>query len=186
MKKWFLLLTVLAALFLNACDNSKRSKKWEEEVLLHDDTVFWVKRTAQWEVGGDGINSGGFYNIQNTVTIPENIIATPPPKWEGFKGSDPILLDYDEEKKTWFVVATFVMTGVWVEWGRPRVPYRQYEVQNGQWVIVPFDEKLLGRNTNLLAEFSKKTSSRVTVQERLKLQHNSAKRVKILTDEWGH
>ena len=190
MKKWFLLLTVCATLFLSACDNGKRSKKWEEEVQLHDGTVFWVKRSAQWEAEGEwpnGSGGGAFYNIFVTVSVPDNSgIASPPPRWEGFKGAVPILLDYDQEKKTWFVVATFVMTGVWMEWGRPRVPYRQYEVQNGQWVVVPFDEKLLGRDTNLLAEYVGESSSRVTIQERLKLQHNSAKRVKILTDEWGH
>ena len=122
--------------------------------------------------------------VHTSIEVPNNPIAPPPPKWE-IQDEVPILLDYNPDKKTWYIIATFYMCDVWVKWGKPALPYRQYEVQNNAWVALPLDNALIGKPTNLVASVaSKKIGSRVTLEDKVKLNWNAGKGYKIITTGW--
>ena len=39
----------------------------------------------------------------------------------------------------------------WYNLGRPKLPYVEYQSKNGgPWAVVPLEERLIGRKTNLL------------------------------------
>lgn len=61
----------------------------------------------------------------------------------------------------------------WKAWGNPMPPYRVYELQDNKWQQVTFDDKLVGREGNLL--FAPPDSlflimKKITMQERKKIR----------------
>lgn len=58
---------------------------------------------------------GTIKNMDATISIPDNPIAPPPPVWRF--NAVPLVLDYDTDKKTWFVIAGFFIVIV----GKPPV-----------------------------------------------------------------
>lgn len=190
--KWIRLMKyttlVLCLALFAGCDGSGKDKSsWEEEVQLENGQVIWIQRivesvthSAEWSGGG----GGRVDYLQNTIIIPQdNPVAPAPPVWTA-KTDVPMLLDYDEEKQTWFIVTTFFMCGDWVNWGKPVLPYRQYEVRNGKWVLVPLDEKLIGRQANLLAGIMNSKIKRVTIEDRLRIIWNAGDKYKAIITTW--
>ncbi len=145
--RWPLAIAV-SMILLVGC--GKVNLKWSEEVRLETGQVIVVQRTAlgkkQGEIGGPG----GWEPTEMTVDIPAPAAGiNPPPKWRSIYV--PILLDYEESKDTWTVVSTFVYCTAWYDLGRPPLPYVEYQSQKGAaWVIVPLEERLIGRKTNML------------------------------------
>ena len=188
MKKWYVLIAVVITLFVSACDDDgagPAKKTWEEEVLLSDGSVIWVQRKTSYVVGSPMGGGGGYIsNLENTLTVPANPVAPSPPVWH-FESAAPMMLGYDKVKQTWYVVAIFYMCGTWVQWGWPMPPYRQYEVQNGQWVVVPLNPDLIGQNANLLTDIVGNKSKRVTIEDRIKLEWNSGNEYKFVDDTWN-
>ena len=160
---------------------------WKEEVLLHDGTIIWVHRIersshnrAEWGGGGGRVD-----DLENILTIPRNNpIAPAPPAWK-VKHEAPMIVDYDAEKETWFIVVTFYMCGDWINWGAPELPYRQYVVQNGEWVVVPLDESLIGRKGNLTTGLVGRKMRQITIADILKMNRNSGSEYKSVVDTWN-
>ncbi|CAK7009655.1 hypothetical protein [Saezia sanguinis] len=184
-----LALLIAMLLVLAGCDKAGPGKReWDEELVMGNGTVIWVHRTASFVTGmGDmsGTGGGTIDGVITTITVPkDNPVALPPPVWR-FEDAVPILMDYNEEKQTWYVVATFYMCGIWVQWGWPMPPYRQYEVQNGQWVVVPLDDKLIGRESNLTSAIVRNQSSRLTAAERKRMALRSGDVYKKIDGSWN-
>ena len=108
------------------------------------------------------------------------------PGWH-FDVAIPMLLDFNEQKQRWFIVATFDMCDDWKAWGNPIPPYRVYELQGNQWQRVPFDDNLVGRQGNLLLHEPNSWISRkeITAQERKKLDWNTGIKYKQIVDDWN-
>ena len=170
------LLGILLVLSLNACKDSGtgwQERVWQEEIPLSNGHTIWVDRSKRQLVRASGpFGQGGMYdNIVSTVGVSSSEAqkaALPPPFWQG-QGDVTILFDYDEEKQTRILLTSFIMCDVWVKWGRPALPYRQYEVQGNEWVLVSVDEKLIGRPANIYGGTVKPEIKRVTIEDRKKL-----------------
>jgi hypothetical protein len=77
---------------------------------------------------------------------------TPPPLWRSHTDLVPILIDYQTQKNTWTVIASFYYRGAWERAGYPALPYIEYQSKNGEsWQIVPLEDRVIGFKTNLLA-----------------------------------
>ena len=189
MKKLMYVLFMLVSIsLLAACHEGTgpASKSWSEEVLLHNGTTIWVERTARYEVQiGElsGTGGGNIDNLFSTIKVPDNPVAPPPPEWV-FEDAVPLLLDYDEAKQTWYVVATFYSCGIWRRWERPMPPYRQYEVNNGIWEVVPLNMALVGREANLMTGVVRNKRSRVSIQDRIQHQRLSGEKYRMIVDQW--
>lgn len=138
----------LALVLLTAC--GKVDISWEEQVRLNDNQIIVVQRSATGETRGEIGGPGGWEPYEMTISfshVPHPLEA--PPEWRSHLA--PVLIDYEPLQRAWNVVATFVYCQAWYDLGKPAVPYIQYQSRDGRdWVTVPLEERLIGRDTNLL------------------------------------
>jgi len=170
----FIILVIVGLLIIF---NPNQSKQWEEEVLLGNGAIVWVDRTANYMKTNFG-QEGQLRIEALTLSVRPNEVALSPPIWK--EAAVPVLLDYDEEMGGWYVVATYIMSSTWHEWGRPEIPYRKYIVENGKWVVAPLNISLLGRRTNLFSGFMREKLSRITIEDKPDLEKNSAEKFRVI------
>lgn len=122
---------------------------WREEVELGDGRIILIQRTITWqEVQAWGQTK--MYGVrETTVTIPRDSRQAASPPWRGRQESA-LLLDFDVERQE-YVLVTLPDTCVrYGEAGRPRPPYLEYALHNGEWTMIALDTKLIGRRANLI------------------------------------
>lgn len=123
--------------------------RWDEQVQLGKGGQTLLKRTASgdafgmtnpevWRKPEFSLEFAGGKSADRTI----------PPLWSS--KYRPILVDYDEAKRSWIVVATFESCGDWQTFGRPALPYVQYTSHNENWDIGAVEPSLIGREANLL------------------------------------
>lgn len=138
---------VALCMVLVACG---RPTSWSEEVQLRSGEVLKVRRTIQFKeyqpFGGGG---GGADTPISELEIVSPTRPDNPGKWS-HRSLLPMVLDRDSQTNEWFVVATFFMCNTWREIGRPDLPYVEFRYRNGNWVRVPIDRGLVGREANVL------------------------------------
>lgn len=123
--------------------------QWSEEVELADGQVMVVKRAAKGEKQGELGGPGGWEQTEMSLAVEKAAEGMQFPIWR--TAYVPILLDYQESEETWSVVATFYYCQGWYDLGRPKLPYVEYQSKDGgPWAIVPLEQRLIGRETNLL------------------------------------
>ena len=147
-----LVLTLVALGTLSAC--GKREIRFTEEVELASGEVIKVDRRVMaaplGEVGGPGGWKPKYMSFEVIdPKRPEN-----PPKWESEIGLLPILFDRDPDNGEWTLLATYYTCDVWTAIGRPKLPYAEFRVRDGQWRGVALSEKWLGRPANVLTHIS--------------------------------
>lgn len=78
-----------------------------------------------------------------------------------------------------------MMCGDWAKWGYPMPPYRVYALQDDQWQVVPFDETLLGRQSNLIWAYTESflVRAKVTIEERIKMNQQMDERERIIVED---
>ena len=162
--------------------------KWQEEVRMADGEIFLVDRTAKGRMSKAELSSPwGWVKEEMTLEIlklPAN--WAPPPIWHCNKEYRPLLIDYQAQEHTWSVVATLLDCEVWKRLGRPALPYVQYQSKNGgPWQVIPLEERLIGRETNLLINPSYKGEPNlVTPEERDKRNRHTSKSDRIIVAVW--
>ena len=150
---------------------------------LHDKRVIVVKRTAKGKSLGEIGGPGGWEQSEMTLDIDDTDAAFKPPVWRF--AYVPILLDYDDITKEWFVVATFYTCVGWYQLGRPDLPYIEYRARSGGWEGVPLAEGQVGKKTNLLADVSSGGESPlVTLEEKKKRRRDTAERFRSIISKW--
>lgn len=130
----------------NGCSSGGKTTRWKEKVRMADGEILFLHRTAE-----DG-ELGSYYYGRfppeklEVLKLPETWAR--PPIWR--KEYVPILVDYQPQEYTWSIVATHLDCKGWELLGRPSLPYIEYQSQNGgPWEIIPLEERLIGRKTNL-------------------------------------
>lgn len=144
------LLTMALMTLIPACGNF--ALDWREEVRLGDDTIMLVRRTVGGSKLGEIGGPGGWKSEEMSLEIISDNVPSPPPVWR--TRYVPMLMDYDEEKQEWFIVATFYTCEGWQSLGKPNLPYVEYRARRGKWVAVPLSTELIGREANLLTSIS--------------------------------
>lgn len=179
------IIALVAALLMAGCDRA--SVKWSEEVRLADGQMIVVARTAQGKTYSELGGTGGW---RDPVDMSIAITKAPggiklPPEWRDTYV--PALLDYDDLDKSWSIVATFYYCETWHALGRPIPPYIEYRSVNGApWQRVPLEERLIGREANMLTGPSTGGEpSLVTVEEKEKAQRSATSMYQRILREWG-
>ncbi|MCL2789895.1 MAG: hypothetical protein FWD79_04550 [Desulfobulbus sp.] len=138
--------------------------KWQEEVRMMDGEMLILHRTAKFGQfkGGDWSGPEGREEKEMSLEVlklPANWVA--PPVWR--TDYVPILLDYQPQEYTWSVVATFYWCKSWWLLGGAALPYVEYQsIHGGPWQVIPLEERLFGRTSNLLTGPSYKGEPRRT------------------------
>jgi hypothetical protein len=159
--------------------------QWQEEVRMADGEMLLVNRTAKGEKQGELGGPGGWNQTEMTFEIinpPKN--WKQPPIWR--EEYVPILLDYQADGHIWSVIATFYYCDGWEKLGRPKLPYVEYQSRDGgPWEVVPLEERLIGRNTNLLTgPRSGGEAELVTAEERDKRNRSAANKYRKIVAKW--
>ncbi len=142
-----LVLVVLSAVLLGACDFGPKLIKWQEDVELKSGEIIRVNRTAKSKSFGEWGGSGGWENEGMTLQIATPNNADNPPLWDA--KFVPVVFDRDAITNEWFIVATFVSCESWYELRRPKLPYTEYRLKNGAWQQVALSPSLIGRDANM-------------------------------------
>ena len=175
---------VLTALLVTACGKSQI--EWKEEVQLQSGETFIVKRTAKTKPFGEIGGSGGWENEGMTVQIIQPLKPDNPPLWDA--KYVPLVFDRDPETKEWFMVATFSSCTSWYELGRPKLPYTEYWVKNGQWRQQALLPQHIGRQGNMLTTIRSGGEPDHTLASKEAINANPAisQEFKSVVDNWTH
>jgi hypothetical protein len=147
-RKMSQMVAILTLGTLSAC--GQVDLKWSEEVQLEDGPVIVVKRAAQGEIRREIGGPGGWKPTEITIDFSSINMGKRPPNWKA--AYVPVLLDYQTPDEKWSVVATFAYCDGWYDLGRPALPYIEYQsIRGGNWQIIPLEQRLIGRATNLLS-----------------------------------
>ena|GEM_PF-515924 len=155
--------------------------RWQEQVQMADGNVLLLNRTAK----GESPVLEGWKQVEMSlefVELPTNWLG--PPVWR--TEFVPILLDYQPEGHVWSIIATFHYCDGWEKLGRPKLPYVQYQSHDGgPWKVIPLEERLIGRSTNLLTGPSPKGEPKlVTVEEKDKRNRSAANESRKIVAKW--
>ena len=142
-------LPALVAVGLSACQFGEKKIQFTEEVQFASGETVKVDRSirgkALREIGGPG----GWEPTYMSLDITARKTPDAPPKWESFDGLLPILFDRDSNNGEWALLATFYTCEPWYQLGRPKLPYAEFRVRNGQWQRVDLSSQWLGREANV-------------------------------------
>jgi hypothetical protein len=176
-------LLLLAMLLLGACGRSNIS--WNEEVLLQSGEKIIVHRTVKTKAFGEIGGAGGWENMGMTLEIQAPQRPDNPPLWTD--SFTPLVFDRDPKTQQWFMVATFDTCQKWEALGKPKLPYTEYRVQNGQWVQQALSPELIGREGNMLTSIHSGGEKDLTIEEKAKRMSDMAivKKAKRVVDKWS-
>jgi hypothetical protein len=174
---WLLVLGIVMVLLFN---HGKVDIRWREQVRMfgYDEFIYLdrrVKRESEYSDEGTEISI-------EVVQLPDGWNS--PPVWR--KEYEPLLLDYQPDRRVWSIVATFSYCSGWERLGRPKLPYVEYQSRDGgPWEVVPLEERLIGRNTNLLTSpRSDGERELVTAEERDKRNRSAANEDRKIVAKW--
>jgi hypothetical protein len=173
---------LLCTLGLIAC--SSKQIKWREEVKLQGDEIVLIERTAKGKSFGEIGGSGGWESEEMSIKIIRSGMNDNPPTWTS--KLIPIILDRNPIDSRWVIVATISTCTDWEELGRPKLPYKEYEVRNGEWHPHDISQGLVGRNTNLLTSIHLAGEKNYTVNEKelLRKSVSVAPKFKKILSTW--
>ncbi len=173
---------LLIALTITGCGKSQFG--WTEEVQLASGQVITVKRTVHSQALGEIGGPGGWEAEGMTLEILQPKTADNPPVWN--YPYVPVVFDQDPETKEWFVVATFYTCERWHELGKPKLPYGQWRVRNGQWQRTELSSNLIGRKANMLTAIRSSGEPNHTLQSKEKIMSDKriASKYKSVFDGW--
>lgn len=158
------------------------STSWNEEVRLSSGTVVMVKRTASALLGGEIGGPGSIEEERITLEVIGNSTDKTPKLDTRLV---PIILDRDSRTNEWFIVATFFTCEAWYELRRPRLPYAEFRIVNGQWVQFPLESSRIGMSSNLVSDFSFKGQGDLSLiaKSQMQLQGLAPKYLRVV-DSW--
>lgn len=147
----FLLLIIMVMLALAAYyllrDNSLRFK---EEVQLASGEIIEIDRVFKTQSMGEIGGPGGWEAKYNSFVISSPVHADNPPLWQSDAGLIPMVLDRDSQSKEWFLITTFYTCEAWYQLGRPKLPYAEFRLKNGQWQQGELSPQWIGRVANVM------------------------------------
>ena len=141
------LIAALSLATVGACDSGPKLIAWKEEVKLRSGELLVVKRTAKAQPFGEIGGPGGWENKGMTLLIETPQKADNPPLWDF--PFVPVVFDRDTESNEWFIVATFYSCESWYALGRPKLPYTEYRLKNGQWTQVQLSPSAIRLKANM-------------------------------------
>jgi hypothetical protein len=160
--------------------------RFTEEVQLASGELIVVDRKFKTEALGEIGGPGGWDAKFNSMVIIKPLRDGSPPIWQSDIGLIPILFDQDTQTKEWFVVTTFYMCDAWRKIGKPKLPYAEFRLRNGQWQQVDLSPQHIGRPANILTRISNKAElahhTINTKMERMSAQGISPEYAKIVVE----
>lgn len=131
--------------------------KFREEVQLHSGEIIEIDRKITMRPFGEVGGPGGADAVDNSLAVVDSASRLSVPAWRSDAGLVPMLLDQEPVTNEWFIVATFYSCEAWYRLGRPKLPYAEFRLRNGQWQQVELTRALIGRKANVLVRIRNST-----------------------------
>jgi hypothetical protein len=144
----------MALAVLAACQLGDKNIHFREEVQLASGETILVNRFIKSKSLGEIGGPGGWEPSYMSLEIATANFQDFPPKWESENGLLPILFDRDPGSREWALLATFYTCQPWYDLGRPKLPYAEFRVRNGQWRRVDLSPQWIGRDANIFTGVS--------------------------------
>lgn len=170
-------------------ENQEDQFSWSEDIQLSNGETIVANRTARLSANMIAGGGGGSFNKGMTLTItPSNYLGRPaePMTWSDLYV--PLLLDYDEKKQEWFIVATFFHCDSWNNLGRPPLPYTEYRFRKNVWQQQELSPELIGRTTNLYIADQPPPKNHLTISEKwiiIKRRPGIGKKYLSIINQWS-
>jgi hypothetical protein len=132
-----------------ACHLGNAKLIFAEEVQLASGEIIKASRDVEGKPLGEIGGPGGWEPTYASFVIADPKRSSNPPKWESATGLVPILFDRDPASGEWVLLATFYMCEPWYALGRPKLPYAEFHVFDGQWSRAELSGQWLGRDANV-------------------------------------
>jgi hypothetical protein len=138
------------ASILAGCGPDTRHIQFREEIQIQDNPTIVADRSLTLKVlGGETGGPGGWEPLYESLEVRGPQHPDLPPKWSSSDGLISVLLDRAPDTGQWTLIASFIMCDAWVKYGRPKVPYFELRVRDGQWQRVDSSAAWFGRKTNV-------------------------------------
>ncbi len=123
-----------------------------EEIQLSNGEAVQAERSIEASSLGEIGGPGGWESKYQSFEIVPAEQPNPLPKWESTTGLIPILFDRDSGNDEWVLLATFYTCEAWYTLGRPKHPYTEFRIRNGQWQKVELSDQWFGRAANVFSD----------------------------------
>lgn len=178
---------LVTAVRLAGCQLGDKDIRFTEEVQLSNGEVIsadrFIEAASLGEVGGPGGWESKYQSFE--IVVPKR--TDNPPKWESKTGLIPILLDRDTANNEWVLLATFYTCDAWYSLGRPKLPYAEFRVRDGQWQKLELSSQWLGHATNVFADInSSGEPARLTLADKRKrADPRVAQKYRLIVAQWS-
>lgn len=161
----FLVLVVAAGVYY--CFPRDKNIHFTEEVQLASGEIISVERFIKAAPLGEVGGPGGWESAYQSFEMVDQQQTGAMPRWESTAGLIPILFDHDPANNEWVLLATFYTCDGWYKLGRPKHPYAEFRVRDGQWQKVELSDQWFGRAANVFTRIrSSGEPSRITLTDK--------------------
>jgi hypothetical protein len=160
--------STLALVGLWGCAASDREERhWTEDVQLEDGSIVQIERYVAFDA--TNAMGGGAYNaVESKATLKFKGELESLPPWDFPRIA--LVLYRSKETGNWVVVSTSSSCEVWDREGKPRPPYWQHELIDGQWKKTFVSTESIGKKNNLFYSYWKGAPKHVTAETTNALQ----------------
>jgi hypothetical protein len=168
---WAGIALIALQILLSSCSSTKQIE-WKEEVLLQTGEAIIVKRVIQMQEDFELSQGRNWVPREQKLNIKHPLLNN---GQEAIWALDavPIILDYDIQRKQFFIVATIALCEQDRALGRPRPPYLLFEFSGGEWRQVELRPVLEGKTANLLITNYLKVDGRTVIEKQKREIHES-------------
>lgn len=162
-----------------------QNKQWTEDVLLANGQQIVVTRKVIGNETLGGIGDAGGWEFKATeIHFSKTMPGAPGPLSTHFK---PMVLDQTAQGQ-WYVLGIIQMCEDWKQIGYSKLPYIQYNWDNGQWQQVAFNPEFIGQTANLLVAVRKSGEPphhTLQSKEFRLTQHTISKEYRKIVERWA-
>jgi hypothetical protein len=144
------ILILVGITFLGCSSSNREERRWTEEVQLEDGSTVHIERYVAFDA--TNAMGGGAYNaVETKATLKFTGELASLPAWDFPRAA--LVLYRSIKTGNWVVVSMSSSCQVWRREGKPKPPYWQSELVEGQWKQVPVSPKSIGKKTNLFYSY---------------------------------
>jgi hypothetical protein len=141
-----------ALVLLAACSANHEERHWTEDVQLEDGSIVQIERHVEFDAT-NAMGGGAGNAVETRATLAFKGELSSLPVWDFPRIA--LVLYQSKQNQRWVVVSATTSCEVWQRGNRPRPPYWQHDMVDGQWKQAPLAEESIGKKTNLFYRYWK-------------------------------
>jgi hypothetical protein len=141
---------IVTATLIGCAASDREERQWTEDVRLEDGGTVQIERFVAFDET-NALGGGAYNAVESKATLKFRGELASLPMWDFPRMA--LVLYRSSETRNWRLVTASTSCEVWRRDGKPRPPYWEYELIEGQWQEVPLSEESIGKRTNLFYRY---------------------------------